>query len=207
MALSKFGVKDIRRMAKLLDPDYDVVRPPEQETLPLVDEAGMPAFTGGTPILSDEENEGLEAMALAALNEALDIIESKAKFALVGQLYWAGGYISAEESRANRVSLGWYTTEKQAYEAGKMLGVPHGSNEEFKVWVVPVHMGSPASFHKKRKQDREAAELELSGRNSVLAAELARRHQWFADHPGETPPPEWRWLGDPHYHEQEQEAA
>jgi hypothetical protein len=189
MALSKFGKRDVARMAKMLDPEYGEVAATE-EMLPLVDEFDRPMFTQGVPILSDDEEAGLEDMALAALNEALEIIQGKAKWMLCAQLEWsqAGGYLTPEEAAKNRIGLSWYTTELQAIDAGKKLAFSMSTLERFRFYVVPVHMGTPASFHKKRKEERDEALAQLG---PTREAELQRRVRWLRDNPGQPSPPEW----------------
>lgn len=140
----------------------------------------------------DQDHETMEDAANAALDVALEIIQARAKFTAVGQLYHPTGHLSPEEARSNMVALGWYATEKQADDAALSLVYSTATHETFRSWTLPIFNGTPAAYYSERKRAREAAEIAAKGGKS---AELERRIQWFKDNPdAETPGwgPIWR---------------
>lgn len=110
-----------------------------------------------TKLLESEEYESADDLAMAVLNEAFAIYESKGKFTVAGQLFYDSGYVSPEDERASKVSLGLYSTEKQAEDAARALFYNSQTHEQFKSWVLPVHHGTPASYYSARKEAREEA--------------------------------------------------
>jgi hypothetical protein len=108
----------------------------------------------------DQEHETLEEAAQAALDCAVEIFESRAKFAVVGQVRWSNGYLSPEDGRAAKVVLDWFPTRKKAETAGRSLAFSNQTNEEVRWWVVPVHHGSPHEWHRARKEEHQRASIE-----------------------------------------------
>lgn len=135
----------------------------------------------------DRDHEDLDAAAVAALSAALEIIEKRAKFTVVGQLRFPAGHLTPDEARANQVALGWYATEGQADAAALSLVYSTATHETFQTWTLPIFNGTPAAYYTTRKQAREAAENSLK---SGPEAELQRRVQWFKDNP-EAETPDW----------------
>jgi hypothetical protein len=79
---------------------------------------------------------------------------------VVGQLASSkeDGLILPTDPKAIRISLGWYSTEGEAKSAADSLWSSLASGEQFRVWVLPVHHGTPADFHKLRKTHYEQIE-------------------------------------------------
>lgn len=144
----------------------------------------------------DQDHEDMDAAAIAALDVALAIVESRAKFTAVGQLRFAEGHLTPDEARSNMVALGWYATELQADTAARQLVYSTATHEEFRTWTLPIFNGTPAAYYTTRKQAREAVKNALK---SGPEAELQRRIQWFKDNPDAEAPdwaPIWKTKGD-----------
>ncbi len=135
----------------------------------------------------DQDHETMEDAANAALDVALEIVEARAKFTVVGQLRFPAGHLTPEEARSNQVALGWYATEGQADAAALSLVYSTATHETFNTWTLPIFNGTPAAFYSERKKAREAAEIAARGDKS---AELERRIQWLKDNP-DAEPPSW----------------
>lgn len=110
--------------------------------------------------MMDQDWDSLDDAAEAVLAKAWELYEAKAKYTVVGQLYYAKGYVDPDEARAAKVALGNYSTERQARQAAESLWYSTQTHEEFRSWVLPVHHGTPASFYADRKKAREEAERE-----------------------------------------------
>jgi hypothetical protein len=120
--------------------------------------------------------------AKAALAEAFAIYEEKAKWTVVGQLYYdEDGFIDHDDAAASKVALGRYGTEKQAESAAESLVINGRGHEEFRAWVLPVWHGTPAAYFAERAGERKRQEL--SGQTG-LEARLQRRIDFFKDNPG-----------------------
>lgn len=122
----------------------------------------------------DGEYESAEEAAEAVLAEAFAMYESRAKFTVVGQLYYAPGegYIGADDERAAKVSLGAYSTRGQAEKAGESLAYNTQTHESFRWWALPIHHGTPASFYAERKKVREKAVQDEGRKDSQLEQTL-----------------------------------
>lgn len=135
----------------------------------------------------DGEYETVEDAARAALEEAFALYEGKAKFTIVGQMYYSpkGGWLSHEDAAATMVALGRYGTEKAALNDAESFVISNTTGEQFRAWVLPVHHGTPASFFAKRKAAIKAAEEEAAPvlANSMEAAlqRLREQHGWITD--------------------------
>jgi hypothetical protein len=136
----------------------------------------------------DQDHGTMEDAACAALDVALEIIEKRAAFTVVGQLRFPEGHLSPEEARSNMVALGWYATEGQGDAAAHSLVYSTATHETFKTWTLPIFNGTPAAYYTTRKQAREAAANALK---SGPEAELQRRVQWFKDNP-DAETPDWK---------------
>jgi len=123
----------------------------------------------------------VEEAAKAALAEAFAIYEEKARFTVVGQLYYSDGFIDHADAAATKVALGRYGTEKQAQSAAESLVISTRTHEEFRAWVLPVWHGTPASYFGERAEERKREELR--GKTG-LEARLQRRIDFFKANPG-----------------------
>lgn len=148
MALS-IGKRDVTRIAKVLDQDYETV----------------------------------EDAARAVLEAAFELYESKAKFTVVGQMYYApdGGWLDKDDAAASKVALGRYGTEIQARDAAESLTISGPTGEQFLAWVLPVFHGTPHAYFKARAEERKRAEA-THGTDRERA--LQRRIDWFKANPG-----------------------
>lgn len=122
--------------------------------------------------------ETVEEAARAALNGAMEIIESRAKFTVVGQ-------VKRHDNKGDKVALGWYGTETQATSAAMGLAFSTKTNEEHFAWVLPVHHGTPDSYYKDRKANIGLSEM------AAREAESRKRQAWYEAHPGERLPADW----------------
>lgn len=127
----------------------------------------------------DMDHESMEDAAQAALTLAWDIwkaeatyqatkfpleiawglYEAKGKYVVVAQVYYEDGYLSDSDGRASKVCLGPYGTETQAKAAGESLAFSASSGAQLRWWLVPIEHGTPAAWHKRRKEEREAEAL------------------------------------------------
>ena len=124
----------------------------------------------------------VEEAAKAAMAEAWAIYEEKARYTVVGQLYYGeGGYIDHADAAASKVALGRYGTERQAQSAAEALIINGRGHEEFRAWVLPVWHGTPAAFFGERAEERKRQELR--GKTG-LEARLQRRIDFFRANPG-----------------------
>lgn len=110
----------------------------------------------------DREHESAEDAALAALACAEEIFQARAKFVVVGQLIASPerAVIKPTDPEAVMASLGWYSTEGDARSAAESLWHNTGSGETFRTVVLPVHHGTPADFHKQRRDIYEKKRAE-----------------------------------------------
>lgn len=132
----------------------------------------------------DGEYETVEDAARAALEEAFAIYEAKAKFTIVGQLYYSpkGGWSSPEEAAATKVALGRYGTETAALRDAESFAISSTTHEQFRAWVLPVFHGTPASYFSGRKSALKAIEAASDGPSQadLLVASL-RQAGWVTD--------------------------
>lgn len=185
MALD-FGKRDVGKLAGMLDPEYGSevkeLRRLKKELKASEDDeerAGLERLIAAKLETLDQ----IETFAAAALDEAMQIIESKAKYTVVGQIKTKRG-----EEPGDKVALGWYATEKQALDDAVKLTYSTQTHEQALAWTLPVHHGTPHEWYGERKR---ALRAEAMGDSSPFEEELQRRIQWCADHPGEQPPKEW----------------
>ena len=141
----------------------------------------------------EQPYETAEEAAQAVLEAAFELYEQKAKWTVVGQLYYSDHkWLDPEDAAASKVALGRYGTQTQAEAAAASLVFSHQTGEEFRAWALPVHHGTPASYFKERLEERKAREL---GEKSALEIELQRRSEFFARNPGVLTLPE-SWEDD-----------
>lgn len=100
----------------------------------------------------DQDYDSIEDAARAALDAALGIIEERAKFAVVGQVYKTAehGLIDPSHEAAVRVALGFFESDTKARDAAGQLTY-NTAGDQLKTWVVPTFFGTPAMWHKERR--------------------------------------------------------
>lgn len=114
-------------------------------------------------LLDSGDFDSAEDAAEALLAAALEILEARGKFTVVGQLRYSpkgGGYIDPEDARASKVCLGLYSTEGDADKAAYALVYNTATHEEFRTWVLPVEHKTPAQVYADRKEVHRQRELE-----------------------------------------------
>lgn len=105
--------------------------------------------------------ETVEEAAAFALEEAWRLYEERSNFVVVGQLVYSDGvFVKPDDVRATKVALGPYGTAGDAKAAGESLAVPSHKGETFRWWLLPVHHGTPAAWHKARKAAADEAKRE-----------------------------------------------
>lgn len=127
----------------------------------------------------DQEYDSAEEAAKALLEFAFDLYESKAKWTVVGQLLRSDGTVDPATAEASKVALGAYGTETQARNAASSLVMANATGEMFRCWALPIWNGTPATFHKARK---EAKKTDAMG--DTPADKLVHINQWTEDNPG-----------------------
>lgn len=110
----------------------------------------------------DQDYDSAEEAARAAIQACFALYEAKAKFTVVGQLFYSpeGGWLNRADALASMVALGNYGTEKAAYNDALSFTISSATHEQFKAWVLPVYHGTPASYFGKRKDAKNEAVLE-----------------------------------------------
>ena len=105
------------------------------------------------------EHESVGAAAEAVLAAFEEIFEARSKFVVVGQLSTTPDHreLDPSDPEAIKMSLGWYSTEGDARKAAESLWSSTASGDTFRCWVLPVHNGTAADFHAKRKAQYVAA--------------------------------------------------
>ena len=137
----------------------------------------------------EEPHDSAESAAQAAIEEAWEIYEAKAKYAVVGQLRYSGEVLSPDDARAARVIVGPFGTLKQAQGAGNSLALSSATGEEARWWAVPMWHGTPAAWYAERKKAAREAEALTSGMHP-REIRLQMRERFFADNPGASTLPE-----------------
>lgn len=144
----------------------------------------------------EQPYESVEDAAKAALEEAFRIYESKAAWAVAGQLYYGPGlgYVDSEDAKDHRVIVGPFTTRKQAETACASLWTSSATGEEFKRWIVPMWHGSPATYYKHRQTEAKKA----AGKDDNKVGEQLRQKRiaFFDANPGALTLPEDFGLDD-----------
>lgn len=195
MALD-FTKKNVAAMAKALEPEYDgmvaELKAHKKALKAAEDDFEREGYERLVKIVT-EQIEQVEEFALAALNTALDVIEDRAKFTVVGQVKTETIPSDCDEPthrriKGDKVALGLYATETKAREDAIRLGYSTQTHETAKVWVLPVHHGTPTEWYKRRKEEQKLADAADS---SYRERELQRRIRWYEEHPGEPAPLDW----------------
>lgn len=117
---------------------------------------GKRDITRVAKILSDESLTTAEEAAEAALRAAFEIYESRAVWAVVGQLKWADA-ARVPADRADKICLGLFATESSARAAGRMLAFNTKTNETFRWWMLPVWHGTPDKYYVARRDAKQEA--------------------------------------------------
>lgn len=145
---------DVRRLAKELDPEY--------------------------ASLDDDEREALHDYADKALSAALSVVQERAKYTVVGQLYRGPGthWRTAVEAERSKVCLGFYSTEGDARKAAESLFTNNSSHEEWQAWWLPVDHRSPSEHHAHRKAQLAEAALIAKAEGKITPEEW--QEAWYA---------------------------
>lgn len=126
--------------------------------------------------------DSVEEAAEAALEYAWATYEQRANYVVVGQLkYTDGQFVRPEDIKATKVAIGPYGTPGDAKAAGEALAVPANKSETFAWWLLPIHHGSPAVWHKARQADLAAAAAVKAHDGDAARVEAAKRFsadQW-----------------------------
>ena len=134
-----------------------------------------------TPIIDvlEGDHETVGDAATAALAAMETVFEQRAKFVVVGQLKHSRehGPLDPTDTRAAKVSLGWYSTEGDARSAAESLWTSTSTGDEWRCWVLPVHHGTPASLHAERKPEIVAAAAAASEKVRTNIRESIRKRQ------------------------------
>lgn len=136
---------------------------------------------------AEHETVGDAAQAVLALLEV--IFAARAKFVVVGQLSATAARPSIPPSDAEAIALclDWFSTEGDARKAAESLWHSAVTGDVFQTRILPMHHGSPADLHGKRKAQLAAEadkRAEASAeRGRALAAkrdqEAAERAVWW----------------------------
>lgn len=130
----------------------------------------------------DADHADVESAAIAALDAALDIIETRAKYAVVGQVVstLADGPLATRHEQAVKVCLGLYETDTRAYEAAGQLS-SNAAGDGLSTWVVPLFFGTPAAWGKDRRAHYATLEAASMERRAVkIQASIAKRAEQAA---------------------------
>lgn len=127
----------------------------------------------------DREWDSAEDAADALLATALEILEARGKFTVVGQLRYSpplGGYLDGDDADRSKVCLGLYSSRAEAKKAAESLTYSAMTHESFNVWVLDVEHDTPAGIYKKRKaaHEKRAAEADAVKREEMEAIVRAR---------------------------------
>lgn len=150
----------------------------------------MPSFKPGKrdidkllDILSPEEEVTMEEVAKQVFEHCWNAYEAKAKYAVVGQVYDVNGRrVHTSDDEAVKVCLYPYSTPTQAKNAVPSLKSGAASPYMLRCWVVPIHNGTPASFHKDLKvkavvhNDREFLAQQIADEEAARVASQWCRH-------------------------------
>lgn len=138
----------------------------------------------------DQDHATVDDAAKAVAEVAFERYESRARFMVFGQIWYANGYLDHDDERAARVILGPFATRKQATDAGESLAFSNGTGEAAKWAAAPLWHGTPSAWYRDRAKVREQAAQATS--LSTPPRELRHQHimAWLEQNPGETTLPE-----------------
>lgn len=179
----KYGKGEVGAMATVLDPEYVEVaarvkaRAKELKALePGPERVALEEAGKGDAKLMEQIHEFAEL----ALGTAEEIFEKRASYVVVGQLASTreDGTLDPSDPRAIKLSLGWYSTEGDATKAAESLWQATATGDTFRVWVLPVHHGTPADLHAERKEQYQAeAEKRAEAARDKLRESIRKRQE------------------------------
>lgn len=126
----------------------------------------------------DADHPDVDSAARAALDAALSIIEDRAKFAVLGQVYETPehGAIAPDHEAAVKVCLGFFESDTKANDAASSMTF-NTSGDMLRTWVVPTFFGTPAAWHKERRDYYAALEEKANDkRREKMRVSIAKRH-------------------------------
>jgi len=125
---------------------------------------------------TDEDGLCVEDMALRALTLAWEVYEARAKFTVVGQVVRHNGVkLPLGEERATKVCLGNFGTESTAKSAAMSLFWSTATMEQARMWVIPIHHGTPATWYTQRKLTARQEILDAKA-TAALKNEMERQY-------------------------------
>lgn len=136
----------------------------------------------------DLEYDTVEDAAKAALETATQLVEDRAKWAVVGQVVSTRehGTIPPDHEQAVKVVLGMYDTDTKANDAAAQLTSSTASGDSLRVWVLPVFHGSANQWHTQRREQYAAMETAADvKREQKLKASIAKHQQAQQDRANE----------------------
>lgn len=113
-------------------------------------------------LLDEGDFADAEEAAEALLEAALEILEQRGKYTVVGQIRYSrqdGGWFDPEDARAAKYCLGLFSTLGDAEKAAYALTYSTQTGEEARSWVLEVDHGSAADVYTKRKSVHREREL------------------------------------------------
>lgn len=118
-----------------------------------------------------EDLPGLDDVCHEVLQAALQILEDKAKYVTVGAVAYTkeDGTLGRIDPKAEKVCVGFFSTEKQADSAAAELFGKPSVPVQCRTMIYPIHKGTPASW-RKGYQERWKAE-----RDAMLPATQGER--------------------------------
>ena len=124
--------------------------------------------------LDDEPREQVLAIAQQVMEKSLEIFNEKAKFAVVGQIYYThtNGSLRSWDPSAEKVHVGFFNTERQAELAAESLHGPAAGSELLRTWVLPIWHDTPAAWRKSRRNSMMADQAEMDTQASRLSKKL-----------------------------------
>ena len=131
-------------------------------------------------LLDEGDFESADDAASALMDLAWEIYEAKAKWTVVGQLWYRPRGVAADPEDAPKIALGRFTTEKQALDVAERLVFSTPTGETFRAWVLPVCHGTPNDYFQLRNKAGKAKAIEENGK----AGEWDERARFFDQNPG-----------------------
>jgi hypothetical protein len=125
------------------------------------------------------DHESLDDAVDAVMALMGDLIEDRASFVVVGQLYATRGRLDVPPSdpEAVKVCLGLYSTEGDARSAAESLWTSTASGDCFRTWWLPIEHASPAEWHKGRKEHYAALEKKRDDANAERIKKSIEKRQ------------------------------
>lgn len=130
----------------------------------------------------DGDYKDVNEAAQAVLDAALEILERRAKFTVVGQVYEINGKpIAPTEPLAAKVCLGFYSTEGNAQAAADQLG-SLATGERHLTWVLEVlHMSPHELSTIKREEIKMREKKRTEKRKEKIRKSIEERQQLMQD--------------------------